>query len=68
MTRNGRSRQCAFWPSELPDRAEIKIASGNEIEYHGKSTRAPTNVQFLKTQFSTGAGGEPSTWSPPGTS
>eukprot|EP00959_Pyramimonas_sp_CCMP1952_P027101 569192-Pyramimonas_sp.AAC.1 len=38
MTRNGRSRQSEFWPSKLPDRAEIK--SGNKIEYHGKNTRA----------------------------
>eukprot|EP00959_Pyramimonas_sp_CCMP1952_P438431 9178893-Pyramimonas_sp.AAC.1 len=35
MTRNGRSRRDAFWPLKLPDRAQIKMASGNKIEYHG---------------------------------
>eukprot|EP00959_Pyramimonas_sp_CCMP1952_P463085 9484313-Pyramimonas_sp.AAC.1 len=43
MTRNGRSRLDAFWQHKVPDRAEIKMASGNKIEDHGKKTRDQTN-------------------------
>eukprot|EP00959_Pyramimonas_sp_CCMP1952_P112304 2348209-Pyramimonas_sp.AAC.1 len=40
MTRNSLSRRDAFLQ---PDRAELKRASGNKIEYGGKNTRAQTN-------------------------
>eukprot|EP00959_Pyramimonas_sp_CCMP1952_P129345 2704695-Pyramimonas_sp.AAC.1 len=33
ITRNSRSRPDAFWQRKVPDRAEIKMASGNKIEY-----------------------------------
>eukprot|EP00959_Pyramimonas_sp_CCMP1952_P424787 8897382-Pyramimonas_sp.AAC.1 len=36
MSPNSRSRRSAFWQQYLPDRSEIKTASGNKIKYHGK--------------------------------
>eukprot|EP00959_Pyramimonas_sp_CCMP1952_P016923 358985-Pyramimonas_sp.AAC.1 len=36
MTRNSRSRRDAYLQKYLPDRAEIKMASGNKSEYGQK--------------------------------